>query len=1052
MATYVPGSETYLPDIKPFTPDYKFLSAVLDVRQDKYDTNWQATNDVYNKVVFADLSRGDTNEQREQYVNKLAPSLEKIAGMDLSLAQNAQSAKAVFAPFFEDKLIVKDMVKTSNYKKEMSHAQRLLSSPDLDVSGKYWLDGVKELQYRMDDFINMSPDDALNAPTYKYTPKQNLFKLSEELLGGMKPPLKIKIDRLSKDGNWIITQQNGEQVVGPALQIIQERLGKNAKVQASYQTKSYVASRDFASKGMEAGHFTTVKEGQNAWAEQTIGAIEANNSKEIKEGITKLNEQEIVNVRWENYKKINGVIPDSEDDKLMKKQSSAYEATKLAMNNQRDIKEIIDTPSNGLETTLNRAYQLLMKTNMQSDMLKAAQNYSMRDMEATLDVNPYKKQQIQFRMDMTKLSTNARYRSDLQKQKAFDDKALLKLKGIGANSKLLDILTESKTTMGDSNTTGFETTEDGKVNPNSDVIDGSFKGFQKANATLDGLSVHNITEGLRLLKPNGDIVDGKATNMWTIKTANGDITGNLKKINYELNKKVEGTNQYVNADVIRELHTQNYNLLTARDENGTFKLKGTHPELMSNPDFQTLAQNIHSQDRDRNTINMIYGEALDTYSEAAVITEKYAREQSTSDGQNLDNMMNQGMPGIMKTLPSGSKVKLTQQEYIDLAIAKAASGELTNYDNAGVDAGTHNKDYMDWHDVPNGEPYQVKTFDGLVTKYPTKEVMGLDKAAITDDAKRAYKTLSETLNGGLTQTLSKGAPGVPTASFEGLLQGRSGSYEDLAVGVTYQGSFDPKIAEGQGVVIVGEYAKQLAALDAKGIKPLVFAGEEELGIENSLSGEQDPNGAISQFMSNTMQDIRSRLGNPKSSNSLNASPRGVWTYSPVYGSAEDGDKTMAAYSYTATESYIDSKLDKKAAGYKELKAKLMKGVTIMFDQKWDNNPRSTSQNFGNAIVANIMSSPDAVYTEYKNNTQGDGIGNYSFSQISEDRYISNYEYRQYQPGGTYTTERGSRVIPIENGNFSVLDKQKAFVEELFSQAKLKSDEAKKKDNAINGKK
>ena len=122
MATYVPGSETYLPDIKPFTPDYKFLSAVLDVRQDKYNTNWQATNDVYNKVVYADLSREDNNDKREQYVNNLAPSLEKIAGMDLSLAQNAQSAKSVFAPFFEDQLIVKDMVKTANYRKEMAHA------------------------------------------------------------------------------------------------------------------------------------------------------------------------------------------------------------------------------------------------------------------------------------------------------------------------------------------------------------------------------------------------------------------------------------------------------------------------------------------------------------------------------------------------------------------------------------------------------------------------------------------------------------------------------------------------------------------------------------------------------------------------------------------------------------------------------------------------------------------------------------------------------------------------------------------------------------------
>ena len=32
MATYIKGADTYLPDIKPFTPDYKFLSAVLETK------------------------------------------------------------------------------------------------------------------------------------------------------------------------------------------------------------------------------------------------------------------------------------------------------------------------------------------------------------------------------------------------------------------------------------------------------------------------------------------------------------------------------------------------------------------------------------------------------------------------------------------------------------------------------------------------------------------------------------------------------------------------------------------------------------------------------------------------------------------------------------------------------------------------------------------------------------------------------------------------------------------------------------------------------------
>ena len=110
MATYVKGAQQYTPDIKPFTPDYKFLSAVLETRQDKYDTNFKATNELYNKVVYADLSREDTKERRDQYAEQIGPHLEKISGMDLSLAQNVNAAKSVFAPFFDDDLTVKDII------------------------------------------------------------------------------------------------------------------------------------------------------------------------------------------------------------------------------------------------------------------------------------------------------------------------------------------------------------------------------------------------------------------------------------------------------------------------------------------------------------------------------------------------------------------------------------------------------------------------------------------------------------------------------------------------------------------------------------------------------------------------------------------------------------------------------------------------------------------------------------------------------------------------------------------------------------------------------
>ena len=119
MATYVPNVNPYLPNVKAFTPDYKFLSDTLQQRQTKYDSNYKQLNNAYSKIMYAGLSREDTNEARDQFINNLQPELEKISGLDLSLSQNVRSAQAVFQPFYDNDLVVKDMVMTKDYQNKI---------------------------------------------------------------------------------------------------------------------------------------------------------------------------------------------------------------------------------------------------------------------------------------------------------------------------------------------------------------------------------------------------------------------------------------------------------------------------------------------------------------------------------------------------------------------------------------------------------------------------------------------------------------------------------------------------------------------------------------------------------------------------------------------------------------------------------------------------------------------------------------------------------------------------------------------------------------------
>ena len=171
MATYIKGVTDYIPVLEPFKPDYKFLSDVLTVRQDRYDTNYKNLNNLYSKVVHAPLSREDNQQTRDQYANRLSNGLKQVTGIDLSLQQNVDIAKGLFKPFFEDKKVVKDLTFTKLYGKEMETANYYMTSQSDKDSDRYWQIGVQDLKYQMDDYKNKSADEAAAMPMPSYVEK-----------------------------------------------------------------------------------------------------------------------------------------------------------------------------------------------------------------------------------------------------------------------------------------------------------------------------------------------------------------------------------------------------------------------------------------------------------------------------------------------------------------------------------------------------------------------------------------------------------------------------------------------------------------------------------------------------------------------------------------------------------------------------------------------------------------------------------------------------------------------------------------------------------------
>ena len=1028
MATYVPGSETYLPDIKPFTPDYKFLSATLDVREDKYNSNWKATNDVYNKVVFADLSREDTNSQREQYVNNLAPSLEKISGMDLSLAQNVQSAKSVFAPFFEDELIVKDMVKTANYRKEMSHAQRLVGSPDHLVRSMWWQDGVSALQYRMEDFMNMSEEEALAAPYYKYVPQVNLHALSNEILGSLEPPLSMEVDvaAYNSDGSvnpdWIIKQKNGDLVSGTALQTLRKQLQNDPRVIQSYQTKNYVLGRNFAAAGMEAGRYSSVKEGQMAWAQETLSRVAQNVQIQMDTQSTKLSDYLNINVRWDNYKETTGIIPGSDDDKLLNENLSIYERTKMEMEESIGIKQILSTPVEGLESTLQTAYQVLMGINLEADMKAEAEAFSMRDFKSIQRLNPIMTEQRKFKMDMAKISTrnqNAMMRDatkDANARRLAYDLARDKGELIDPTDPLAKAVDGFRQILGKEHTAEIPLNEDGNIDESFDVPAHSAKLFEEEKLVIKKDKVNEILSSLILQNPMGDEIDGVSSHVWTLNIGGKDVTGNMELLRNALTL-TDDAGSLVNTLDIDNIHEIQSKIITGTNkETGQRNILTTNPALVSTKNYKDLVKNMEATKEHENTSNQKYKYTLNQYAKAYDLTRKDGRLD-----KNVAKIMDEG--GMTELITPEGDI-YTREDYINQQISLAKTGEVTNVNQDWVAdwwSGTNDPNYLIQETSQEFDGEAIEEFDVYIDDAGNKSInpeeltggnvkksLVVDEGAIAAEAGKVYDALWKPLNKGLTGN----TPGIPTGTYATVGLGISNTVGDLTSNPTYVADFDPKVMGGEGRPLAAQFINQINASNAKGRRPIYISGDlEDIDWTDNDSVAQD-------IISSWLLDVSSVVGNTKTPSSLAGQPRAHIEYSPVYGKLEDGEITTMGYTIKLPQEYLASKVkggvgDSQYSGLSDDEIKKYSGsdgnggITILFNKEDDISKHASTQQWSDPLVVDLMTSATQSKTFPKFDSAGNSSGNYTISRISDQKYILNYQYKNYVPsidgvGGSYS--------------------------------------------------
>lgn len=1064
MATYIKGADAYLPDIQPFTPDYKFLSQVVNTRTDKYDANFKATNDLYNKVVYADLSRQDTKDRRDQYAQQIGPQIEKISGLDLSLQSNVDAAKGVFAPFFQDDLTVRDIVYTSRYKDEMAYANLLQDSPNKDRYEKWWDVGVKKLNYEMQDFINSSASQALRAPLPKYVEDADLAILADQILSSMDPPLKRKVDYFNRDadGNvqpeFIITEQNGRQVTGEAENILRNQLLQNPKVQAAYYADAYVKSRDFAANAMKNGMFQTTQQGQDAWAEETIKRIESRVAAETTPTIQEKQKLLNANVNWENYQANNGIIPGSDMDLGWQDQQQLLDATEAALNAKLEMRELAAKPVNSSSGLLNKAYNLIMNYNIMGDIRKAATDFASRDYEYSIEVNDLYRDKKNAEYAWARDRENARDREKLEGIKSQNAYNLAVAKGeiiSPVQKRLLDILNKPAMTFGDAGSLLFPSDEDGELDGDFDPIELYKEQYEVADNDLHKMQVDGIVDMLVEMHPEGNTE--LKNNTYVIKSP-GPVSSILyegtpenlrKQLMYEESLfKVGGMEISGGEQITANQRTLINNIFNrvGKEFTNRRQLVLDNPNSIQDPQqYDELYNRIFTGPG--SVVN--YSKSIDAVNQESAkrMIENYdkiddffqnSKRSKYSDAR--DGRAN-GLGSILD--PNG--LVMSRKAFINQAIELAKNGQLTNWDSDGPDPGIGvDKNYMSEIESTPGSSVSITTTGASYSPGRLVKSYGLNEAAVEADAGRYYDLYYEALKKGLRGDKTFGT--LEPISFKGIASGSSETFQDSYSVPNIVFRLDPSIQldptiQAQNDNALGTLFQQIDSFQGRPYG--VLAGNLEKNDMGDLL-TKDP--VAQKVLEMWRSDYAQYLANPQK-NPDKPIPRAMIIQKPVYGLAEDGDKQYAGYQIVFDETWLASKQQGSptttgeygplsSRDIKSLSGIVLdgdddlagtqgglgnKGISIIFDQEEDISQYAFKNQYYSYVETDILLSDTDTYKE---TVPGDIQNTATFSIVKDADNIyrvlfNSYHYNPYNPqdktGGNYIPKTGTARLEFSKG-------------------------------------
>ena len=412
MASYIQGITDYVPQIQPFQPNYQFYSNALNIKQSKYDVARKQLSDLYGSLLNSSLTRDDNVKTRDDFFKTIEQDIQKMAGLDLSLAQNQEAAAGIFDQLLDNKAIRKDMIFTKNYENQLQRAEgfRNCKNPD-ECGGAWWEGGERLLAYNKEEFRTASASEAMRIGNAKFVPYQDLTK--KAMLLAKEADLNVSMDQVT--GQWITTTKNGPLIVGALSDLFTGVLGNDPAIQDYYRAKAQVTRKDYV-------YQNTQKYGSKEAAEMAYIKEMAPIAERYLYGASQEIEDKALSTRSKKDKlneKLKNSLPyERTEMEELRDQFQAFEgAYQNSAEFMKDAEGNVTVAYNNRNYTGDEIDNMLMSISLQNDIKSSAGIMAYRNYEVKQAVNPYGLEEVRFRNSMLMEEFKAYNQQQLEKFK-----------------------------------------------------------------------------------------------------------------------------------------------------------------------------------------------------------------------------------------------------------------------------------------------------------------------------------------------------------------------------------------------------------------------------------------------------------------------------------------------------------------------------------------------------------------------------------------------------------------------------------------------------------